>query len=700
MNLAKPLLFACTMLSTVPAMAEEADDWGEAGESILVSADAPVTEPSASATGLSLSLRETPQSVTVFDRERIEDFQLNTVNDLLDQVVGINVERVETDRTYFNSRGFDITNFQVDGIGLPLLWGIQFGDLDTALFERVEAVRGANAIMTGVGNPSATINYVRKRPLETLEARVTAQAGSWDKWRVEADVSVPLSDTVGARLIYAHEERKSWLDYNRVNRNVAGAILSWKVTPELTATAGYTRQENKADGVLWGALPLLYSDGTRIDYPVSASTSADWTFWDVTDETAFAEIAYAFPGGWQVKAVGTYTRFEEMAQLLYAFGYPDRETGLGVSGMTGIYPSVYDRYLGDFYASGPVTLFGRQHEVAFGVSTGRSDAEEWENFSGEFPAFPSIHDLGEVQVEEPGYPGAYLAADYTDTLTRAYGAAHLNLSDSLKVVVGASAMWLGTEGVSYGTDQSRDESGVSPYAGAVFDVTENVSLYASYTGIYNPQSEIDVNRAKLDPAEGTSIEGGIKSEWFGKRLYAAASLFRAEQKGLASFAGVLDNGDSYYTPVDTTSEGFEIELAGRVTDNWTLSGGYTNIDVEDQDGNDARTWIPTQTLKLATTYTLPRLNDLKLGAQLRWQNAITSTDSNVQGYGLVTGDVIVEQDSYAVLDLMASVRVVERVRASVNVRNVTDTKYLASLLWGQAFYAAPRSVSAFISFIY
>jgi outer membrane receptor for ferric coprogen and ferric-rhodotorulic acid len=644
------------------------------------------------------------------DRERIDDFQLNTVNELLDQVVGINVERVETDRTYFNARGFDITNFQVDGIGLPLLWGIQFGDLDTALFDRVEAVRGANAIMSGVGNPSATINYVRKRPLDTLHASASAEVGSWDRWRLEGDVSVPFTDTLGARLVYAHEERDSYLDFNHVNRDVAGAIVSWKITPELTATVGYSRQDNDADGVLWGALPLTYTDGSRIDFPVSASTSADWTYWNVTDQTAFAELGYAFGGGWQAKGVFTYSRFKENAKLLYAYGYPDRETGLGVGGMTGIYPSIYNRYLGDFYASGPVTAFGREHELAFGVSTGRSDAREWEDFYLGDIAYPDVRDWGEVQVAEPEYPGAYLAADYSDRLTRAYGAAHLNLADNLKAVVGASAMWLKSTGVSYLVDQSRDDSKISPYVGAVFDVTKNVSLYASYTDIFNPQVEVGIDNRKLDPAHGSSLEGGIKSEWFDGRLYATASLFRSRQKGLASAIGTFGDpdgpcpegpaGDTCYAGVDTTSKGFEIEIAGRITDNWTLSGGYTGLDIEDQDGNDTRTWLPTKTFKLATTYTVPEFNDLKLGAQLRWQNTITYADPYVQDYGLVAGDVILEQGDYAVLDLMASVRVADHVRAGVNVRNVTDSKYLASLMWGQAFYAAPRSASVSLSFEY
>lgn len=714
MPMFRSALLASAML-LVPATAWAAgpdgeDDQDKARDEIVVTGT--VEQKTPSATGLALTPRETPQSITIIDRERIQDFALTNVNDLLTQTAGINVERVETDRTYFNSRGFDVSNFQVDGIGMPLFWGIQFGDLDTALFDRVEAVRGANAIMTGIGNPSATINYVRKRPsFDAFRASATALGGSWNEWRAEADVNVPVSDTLAARFVYAHDQRDSYLDYNHVNRNVYGAIVAWKPAEGLTLTTGYTRQENNADGVLWGALPLTYTDGTRVPYPVSASTSADWTYWDVTDQSAFAELKYEFGGGWQAKGVFTYKRFEENAKLLYAYGYPDKATGLGVEGMSGIYPSIYDQYLGDFYASGPVTLFGREHSLAFGVSTGRSDGREWENFSLDAIVYPKWQDWGRVQVAEPSYPGEYLAADYSDRLTRVYGAAHLNLSDQLKAVVGASAMWIKSTGTSYGTDQSRDDSAVSPYVGLLFDLTRNVTLYASYTDIFNPQVELGLDGAKLAPAKGSSLEGGIKSEWFGGRLYATASLFRARQNGLAAYAGDFGDptgpcptggkiGSSCYTGVDTTSKGFEIELAGKITDNWSLSGGYTGLKIEDQDGNRARTWLPNRTLKLATTYTVPQLNDLKLGAQLRWQNAITYADSGVQGYGMVTGDVILRQPGYAVVDLMGSIKLVDRLKASVNLRNVGNEKYLGSLMWGQAYYAAPRSFSVSLNFAY
>ncbi len=144
-----------------------------------------------STTGLALTLKETPQSVTVIQQDLIRTLALTNVNDLLDQVVGINVERNETDRTMYDSRGFDITNFQVDSIGLPMIEGLQFGGLDTVLWDRVEVIRGANGMMTGVGNPSATVNYVRKRPTSDVEASLTGLVGSWDQKRLEADVSGP-----------------------------------------------------------------------------------------------------------------------------------------------------------------------------------------------------------------------------------------------------------------------------------------------------------------------------------------------------------------------------------------------------------------------------------------------------------------------------------------------------------------------------
>ncbi len=710
-GVASPAFFAggrAAKPADVPARAptdapdpQRADDIVVTGSKVSKADD----KQSASPTGLALSLRETPQSITIVDRERINDFAITNVNDLLTQTVGINVERTETDRTEYNSRGFDITNFQIDGIGLPLFFNIQTGDLDTVLFERVEAVRGANAIMTGVGNPSATINYLRKRPTAEFHANASGFLGSFDQRRLEADVSGPITKDgkLRVRAIAAHDEHDTHLDYNHVNRDVYAGLVSWDVLPSLTATAGYMRQDNRSDGVLWGSLPLVYSDGSRIDYARSASTSADWTYWNVLDQTAFGELALKLGGDWSVRGVYTYRNWQENAKILYAFGTPDPTTGRGVTGMTGMYPSQNKQYMADAYASGSVALFGRRHQLAFGFSNGISRGKQYGALSPTYIDYGDIRQLASFRAVEPEYPDLPLQADTRDRLTRAYGSMQVNLADRLKAVIGGIAIWLKSSGISYEVDQARSNNKVSPYAGLLFDVTSNLTLYASYTDIFNPQSEVDVTNRRLDPAKGTSIEGGVKGEWLGGRIYGTASVFQAKQKGLADVAGTFDGttggqlGTNFYVGRDTTSKGFEVEVAGHVSQRWLVSGGFTHLKIEDDDGDAARLFVPRDTFKLAATYTIEDLRDLKLGGQFRYQSRISAPSGIADAAG---DDIAIRQKGYTTLDLLSSIRVVERVRASLNVRNVTNAKYLGTLKYASGFYAAPRSVIATLRFEY
>lgn len=668
---------------SLPALADDAasTDDNKAIETIVVQGERKAT---ASATGLALTPIETPQSVTIVDRQQMEDFNLITANDLLDMVPGVNVGREETDRTDYNSRGFDITSFQVDGTGLPLIWGLQYGDLDTAIFDRVEVIRGADSMLTGVGNPSATINYVRKRPTDTFQLSATAEYGSWDDGRFEGDISGPLTESgnVRGRFVYAYEDRDSYLDYYKVNRNVFYGVVAWDITPNLTMTTGYSIQDNRAKGVLWGALPLSYSDGSAIDYPVSATTSAPWTYWNTRDESAFTELAYNFENGWSAKGTFTYKAFTEHAKLLYASGYPNPVTGLGVSGMSGIYPSYYDQYMLDVSATGPLSLFGRDHEVVVGFDGSRNHGMEYENFSTTFLDYPPVGSWGRLTIPEPSYPGAYLAANQTDRLYRIYAAAHLNFTEELKGLVGFNALRLRSIGFSYGIPTPRSEDAASPYAGIMYHLTPNVAAYASYTDIFNPQSDVDIHHRPLTAAHGESFEGGFKTEWLDKKLDITATGFHGQQAGLATYAGSFTNGQSYYTGVDTFVTGYEFEITGRLTDQWTIEGGWTQLWIDDGAGGNPRPYLPGQSLKLATTYSIPALNDLKLGASLRWQDAV-----HVQDLAYVT------QNAYAVFDLMVGIKVIDGLRASLNINNVTDEKYLNSLAWNQAYYAAPRSVT-------
>lgn len=134
-------------------------------------------KPSATTTRLNLTAGQTLRAFPA-SSEQMDDFKLNSIRDIMDSTPGVNVQKVETDRTYFTARGIDITNFQYDGMGMGLAGGVLVGDIDTAPYEQVDILHGANGLMTGSGNPSATVNFIRKRPTYEPEAKVSVSAGS------------------------------------------------------------------------------------------------------------------------------------------------------------------------------------------------------------------------------------------------------------------------------------------------------------------------------------------------------------------------------------------------------------------------------------------------------------------------------------------------------------------------------------------
>jgi len=698
-----------TALAVSSVQAQEApvdDDKESSSNSEIVVTG--VTAPTTTSTGLPLTFMETPQSVTIIEQKRIQDYALTSMKDLLDQVIGLNVEDLETDRTGYNARGFDVTNFQIDGIGLPLIGNLSYGDTDSFLYERVDIVRGANGLTTGIGNPSATINFVRKRPLPDVHVNAGAYLGSWNKWRFEGDVSVPISDNWGIRAFVVHEESDSYLDKYNYNRDVMGVVVAGEITPELTLTAGYNRQEHDSQAASWVGLWFYDSQGLRIDFDRSTNSSPRWARWPTIEEQAYGELAYAL-GDWTVKGVLTYRNFRDAPRIMNPEAGPNRITGENF-GDTSEFETNNNRILADLYASGTFNAFGREHKLTAGFSYAHSDQKQYQGRAvatisrvvGDPPMLTPI--LGLIQLPDfngpdrfdPASPPTYnpkaLAQDQVDELLRGYVASQINFSDSLHLVAGASWAKLESSGFSYGQVISTNESKLNPYAGLLFDITPSLTAYASYTTIFMPQTENDINRQPLKPIEGTNIEAGLKAQLFDERFYATATVYQTEQKGLAQFVGqVFDpvfGNFFYYEAVNSTkATGFEFEVAGRVTPNWEISGGFTTARIKDQNGAKARTFIPRQTLKLSTTYNIPELNNLSFGGQLRWQSDVDTSP--------------IGQPGYAVLDLQTGIDIVDNVRATVVVRNVTNKLYFNSLIYGDfgiGQYAPPRSFTASIAY--
>ena len=654
------------------------------------------------ATRLGLSARETPQSVSVITRQQMDDQALITVPDILEKTVGVTVGRNDSERATFYARGYTIENFQFDGVPNTLDSSNQYTTAigDSAIYDHVEVVRGAAGLLTGAGNPSATINLVRKRPTSEFAGSINASAGSWSRYRGVADVGGPLnaSGSVRGRVVVAAQNADSYIDYyHRDTRNVY-AIIEADLGPRTLLTAGIDYMRSRADGATFGHLPLFYSDGTQTHFRRSLNPAARWSFWDNNSANTFASLKHAFADDWKLDLSVSHLKQSKEVEFGSAYnGAVDAQTGSGIRLLAGYLPSQAATDAVNLALSGGYTLFGRRHELMLGAGYSRQDKDA-QLYATRFITVPDFLQWDGELARPAAYPKN---ADRNTTITE-QGlslATRLHPTDALSVILGARASWYklydasrtpaGSVEVS---DDLRITAKVVPYAGVVFDLDRSWSLYASYTDIFLPQTYYkDAADSPLAPLTGKSAEAGVKREFFDQRLTASLALFKIEQRNAAQYVGVNDaTGNEIYRPVDgITSKGVELEVTGQVTPAWNIAGGYTfrrsKVPAQpDVTTSAVNTNQPKHLLKLSTAYQVSPV--FTVGGSLAVQSDTYYETADDRQWRA-------NQAGYALVGLMARYQINPRTSVAVNVNNVLDKTYMPGLgSYGTGVYGDPRSV--------
>jgi len=637
------------------------------------------------ATGLALEIKDTPQSISVVGRDFIDGFATSNLNDALRLATGVQVEEWETNRSNYMARGLEIKNTQVDGVGLPNNWGIVTGAMDSFGYEKLEVIRGANGLLTGVGNASGTINYVRKRPTNDTQGSLGVSVGSYDFKRVEADYSTPLTDSGdwAGRVVVASEDKDSYLRDLFNDRTFLYGVVDGQLGENATITFGYSYQAANTTGNMWGALVFANSDGTQAEFDTSASTTQDWTMWDTLNETAFVEYTYALADNWDAKLTYNHRDYSDNSKLFYAYTSAglDKETGLGLIGWPGKWAEETTADLVDITLNGSFSLFGRESSAIFGVSTARSDSDSYNNPAaytepafGALPAFPYAGNA----IAEPAWGAKTLNGETHQNLQRIYGATNIGLTDKLTAVVGFNSAEYQRDGQTSDKPFDQTEREFSPYAGLSYQITDSVSGYASYSDIYQPQDYYDINKDYLAASKGVNYELGVKADWLNKRLLTTFAMFTAEQKGLGTYAGLASDGTYYYAGMNVNSTGVEEEITGKLGDTTELILGATSLQLVDDDEQNAYLWVPRETLNLALTTRLAQNEKVQLGISGKWQNDIRNGT--------------VRQEAYATLNTFVRWDFASNMQAQLNINNITDQKYITSL-YNVGFYGAPRNAS-------
>lgn len=646
------------------------------------------------ATNLPLTIKETPQTISTIDQDAMRDFATTDTNDALRLGTGITVDAWETNRTSYSSRGFDIMLTQVDGLGMTNDWGLVVGQDDTYLFDRIELIRGANGLLTGVGNASGTINYVRKRPTNHDGGEIVVRAGSNDLKRAALDYNKVLtaSGTWAARLVVAHEDKDSYLRALHDRRTTVYGVVEGQIGTAGALTAGFTYTDSLQRSPFWGSLTLIRADGTQAEFDSSASPSQDWTRWALRSANAFVEYVHTLSPDWEAKLTYNHRTGDEAVKLFYAYSLTGslNADGTGLYGWPYRSDSESRSDIVDANLNGHFSAFGRRHEAIAGLSLSKQEtySETYAIVSSPSAVLPSFPYAGDVYAE-PVWGATSVGNDGDQKLLRFYAATRLSLTDRLKAIAGLNAINLKRDGTSiYGGGVNLDNETtekVSPYAGLTYDLTANLLAYASYSDIFQAQDQRDINGRFLAPMKGANTEVGLKAEWLKRRLLTTVAVFDAKQLGLATEAGFDPVAQqSYYAPKDVKSRGFELEATGRIGAATNLTAGFTRMELTGPDGHDIYEWVPRTIVSLRADTRLPGLPQLKFGAGLRWQSDIFKSAG-------------ARQDAYLLVNTFAAYELTRSATVRLNIDNLTDEKYLRTVQYG-AIYGAPRQFSVSLEY--
>ncbi|WP_242674697.1 TonB-dependent siderophore receptor [Phytopseudomonas daroniae] len=646
------------------------------------------------ATKLPLSLRETPQSVSVVTRKRMDDKAMTSISDVVQSTPGVFLNNSGgVGRPSFSARGFDVDNVMYDGFPTSLLTYLPSGEANLAMYDRVEIVRGATGLAQGAGSPSGAINLVRKRPTHEFQGMLTGSAGSWDDYSGTLDVGGPLNEngTLRARTVVSRQDARSFRDSVEHDHDLFYGVVDADLSESTTLTLGAYRQKNHTN-YIWGGLPMARGGG-HLGLPRDTFLGHDWEYSENRTTGYFATLEQGFANDWTLRLAAMQSKtdtdvlassvWEYDRHYLWTEAMEQKETG-------------YDLAL-----SGPFQLLGQEHDLTLGVSKRQLDyrsGKAWSAFidagSNPFEWDPGAHTKPEYVTGSNGLPE-------TTTQDSVYASTRLRLTEPLALILGGRLDWYELEDRENSEGNYKVTRNLTRYAGLVYDLDANHSVYVSYTDIFKPQSERGLDRKPLEPVVGENYEVGIKGEYYDGALNASLAVFQIDQKNRAqTLTGQLGCGSTpdsscYEAAGLVRSKGIDLEIQGALTDNWQVAAGYTYTQtkyVSDanaaREGEDFDRKKPRQLFKLSTLYILPgELQRWRVGGDLYQQSRIRTAADD--------GSWRNQQGSYTVVGLVADYKASEQLDLQLNVNNLFDRTYYSSVANGEwspyDIYGDPRN---------
>lgn len=620
-------------------------------------------------------LKETPASVSVLTRERMNDQDMTTIQEALRYVTGVTSVDYGDGSAYFRARG---SQLGVEFDGVPLVSGLQYQQqFDLAMYDRIEVLRGPAGVMAGMGEPGGTVNLVRKRPQDQFHVSTETQIGSFGSVRQMIDVTGPLNKdgTVRGRAVLVGSDGLQSTEGTRDKEVMAYGAIDWDITPRTTLSLSAAYQVNPVSGLDYGAPGVEDSNGNfigRVPSSYSQNFSPSWNGSYTSMEEVNGNLVHKFENGWQSNTTLFYRH--ELLKSTYAYSGPGATSDNLAYFADQRQRNTYDWFGADTNVSGPIQLFGQTHTLTVGANYSvMSDTERtgaiW---SGQYFDLPyNLFDANSVpSVNVPFSTDADMVSGANNRIVQYgfYAQARIHLAKPLTLVLGGREAFLQERSqtilpsVTDWTTEAQLNHRFLPSAGLVWDVTPWLTAYASYAKFITAQTQTTYLNSALPPRTGEQYEAGVKTSFLGGRMSATAAVFRINDNNRAITDPFHDTGS--IPGGRARDEGFELELAGQPLPNWNVYAGYTYLNEQFEDDTPDLTdgTDPKHLFKLWTNYKFSEglLNKFSIGGGMLAQTQISRG---------------VTQGGYAIFNAQIGYQFNKHVEASLQLNNIFNRDY-------------------------
>jgi len=664
------------------------------------SADGPVVgykaTRSKSATRTDTALHETPQSISVVPKDVLEDTGSTRLQDALDYAGGIGRANNFGGQglTTFTVRGFTTGEFYRNGF--PINRGYPNAP-DANTIERLEVLRGPSTSLYGRGDPGGTFNVISKQPLNERKVTVGSQLDDQGMHRATLDASGPLDDEgkLAYRLNILGEGGGSFRDDVETERYDVAPVLSWQLSDTTKIVfegdfmrnnhpldRGLTRLPNQRgtasrDTNIWekGSDNLLHNDNNMGQIRFEHLLDDDWTL------AGGMQVLDGSLKGNAVEANGLQADRETLGRNFNyrKLEWTDKDYQLNLTGhfdtggfahtlLTGVeyedydYKSIIQRSAAGTSAY-PINLFnpilGQARPALTRTTThDKENLKTWAAFVQDQVALTErLSALAGVRFER-------FEHQYNNYLPNSQG-------------------W------------DAADNAVTPRFGLIYALTDTLSVYANTARSFKPNTGASSNGAGFDPEKGKSYELGLKWEALEGQLSVDSAIYHIVKENVLT----RDPVDPNYSVAagQVRSRGLDISVAGNLTPEWRVIGGYAYVDAEVTKDNSLATGtrlanIPRNSFSLLNTYEFQdgQAKGLGLGVGVKYVDD-RAGQTATQTYNM---------DQYSVVDLLSFYKVNEHVRLNLDLKNVFNKGYDEGAFNTYVYPGAPRTLQAGIAYTF